>query len=142
MTEKTISIFIGSDVSLRSVAMCVLSADGDLIKEVDLDCEVNTISDYVRAKGSSVERISFEAGTNSQALFHGLTAEGFDVVCLGSCQVLAATSAITEHSCLFASVENDPGNLLLFRAVKTPVCRLLSAQSLDPIPFGKTSAVC
>ena len=88
------NVFIGLDVSLRSVAMCVLSAEGDLIEETNLDCEVAAISDHIRTKGYSVERIGFEAGTMSQVLFHGLTAEGFDVVCMESRQVSAAMSAM------------------------------------------------
>ena len=37
------NVFIGLDVSLRSVAMCVLSADGDLTEETNLECEVEAI---------------------------------------------------------------------------------------------------
>ena len=51
------NVFIGLDVSLRSVAMCVLGAEGDLIEETNLDCEVAAISDHIRTKGYSVERI-------------------------------------------------------------------------------------
>lgn len=88
------NVFIGLDVSLRSVAMCVLGADGSLIEEVSLDCEVDTISEYIRSKGHAVERIGFEAGTMSQTLYHGLTAAGFEVVCMESRQVSAALSAM------------------------------------------------
>ena len=63
------NVFIGLDVSLRSVAMCVLKADGDVVEEVNLDCEVGAISDHIRSRGYSVERIGFEAGTMSQPLF-------------------------------------------------------------------------
>ena len=90
------NVFIGLDVSLRSVAICVLSAEGELIEETNLDCEVKAISNHVRSKGYSVERIGFEAGTMSQALFHGLTAEDFDVACMESRQVSAAMSAMRE----------------------------------------------
>ncbi|MEO1475770.1 MAG: hypothetical protein AAFS13_05255 [Pseudomonadota bacterium] len=88
------NVFIGLDVSLRSVAMCVLNADGSLIEEVSLDCEVDTISEYIRCKGYGIERIGFEAGTMSQTLYHGLTAAGFEVVCMESRQVSAALSAM------------------------------------------------
>ena len=90
------NVFIGLDVSLRSVAVCVLGTDGNPIEETNLDCEVEAITDHIRTKGYSVERIGFEAGTMSQALFHGLTAEDFDVVCMESRQVSAAMSAMRE----------------------------------------------
>lgn len=88
------NVFVGLDVSLRSVAMCVLSADGDVIEEGSLDCEVEAITKHIRSKQYQIERIGFEAGTMSQTLFHGLSAEGFDVVCMEARQVKAALSAM------------------------------------------------
>lgn len=88
------NVFIGLDVSLRSVAMCVLNVEGDLIEETNLECEVELISDHIRTQDYSVERIGFETGTMSQALFHGLTVEGFDMVCMEPRQVSAAMSAM------------------------------------------------
>lgn len=88
------SICVGLDVSLRSVAMCVLDAKGAIIEEVSLPCEVEAITDHIREAGYVVERIGFEAGTMSQMLFHGLTAEGFEVGCMESRQVAAALSAM------------------------------------------------
>ncbi len=88
------NVFIGLDVSLRSVALCVLDATGNVIEEVNLPCEVREIADHTRTSKYAVERIGFEAGTMSQALFHGLAAEGFDVVCMEARQVSAALSAM------------------------------------------------
>jgi len=87
-------VFVGLDVSLRSVAMCVLSPDGELIEELSLPCEVDDITGHLQAKPYLVKRIGFEAGTMSQTLFHGLTAEGFDVVCMEARQVASALSAM------------------------------------------------
>lgn len=41
-----------------------------------------------------IERVGFEAGTLSQHLVFGLTAEGFDVVCIEARKVNAALSAM------------------------------------------------
>jgi len=86
--------YVGLDVSLRSVAMCVLDGAGAIIEEISLPCEVEPIADHLRRSGLTIERIGFEAGTMSQMLFHGLTAEGFDTVCMESRQVAAALSAM------------------------------------------------
>lgn len=87
-------VFVGLDVSLRSVAMCVLSPDGDRVEELSLPCEVIDIAEHLRSRGYSVKRIGFEAGTMSQTLFHGLSAEGFDVVCMEARQVAAQLAAM------------------------------------------------
>lgn len=84
----------GLDVSLRSCAVCVVDGKGKVLCERELPCEIEEISAYLVALPVSVERIGFEAGTLSQHLFYGLTAEGFDVVCMEARQVKAALSAM------------------------------------------------
>lgn len=88
------NVFVGLDVSLRSVALCVIDGDGAIIEERTLDCEVEAIADHLRSLKHLIERIGFEAGTMSQTLYHGLTGEGFDVVCMETRQVAAALSAM------------------------------------------------
>ena len=87
-------IYVGMDVSLRSVAMCVVNETGAIIEELSLPCEVEAISDHLRKSGREIERIGIEAGTMSQMLFHGLTAEGFDIVCMETRKVAAVLKAV------------------------------------------------
>ena len=86
--------FAGLDVSLRSCAVCVVDGKGKVPVEREFDCEIEEISAYLAALPASVERIGFEAGTLSQHLFFGLTAERFDVACMEARQVNAALSAM------------------------------------------------
>ena len=88
------SVYVGLDVSVRSVAMCVIDGDGKIVEEAVLPCEVAAIAEHLHQSGLPIERIGFEAGTMSQMLFHGLVAEGFDVVCMEARQVAAALSAM------------------------------------------------
>ena len=88
------SYFVGLDVSLRSVALCVVDADGDIVLERTLDCEVEAIDDYLRKFGEPLTKLGFEAGVMSQMLFHGLQALGYDAVCMEALQVSAALSAM------------------------------------------------
>ena len=88
------SYFVGLDVSLRSVALCIVNADGDIVLERALDCEVEAIDGYLRKFGKPVAKLGFEAGVMSQMLFHGLQALGYDVVCMEARQVNAAVSAM------------------------------------------------
>ena len=88
------SYFVGLDVSLRSVALCVVDADGDIVMERALDCEVEAIDGYLREFDKPITKLGFEAGVMSQMLFHGLQALGYDVVCMEARQVSAALSAM------------------------------------------------
>ncbi|KJS37211.1 MAG: transposase [Hyphomonas sp. BRH_c22] len=88
------NVYIGLDVSLRSVAMCVVDLKGAIVEELNLPCEVESIASHIEAADYQVERIGFEAGAMSQMLFHGLTAKGFDTVCMEARQVAAALSAM------------------------------------------------
>lgn len=86
--------FVGLDVALRSLAVCIIDADGKIVRERALACEVEEIVDCLHDFGHPVERVGFEAGTMSQHLFHRLEAKGFDVVCMEARQVAAALSAM------------------------------------------------
>ena len=86
--------YVGLDVALRSVALCVVDGDGGILLERALACEVDEIALCLRSFGYPIERIGFEAGTMSQTLFHGLTAAGYDVVCMEARHVSAALSAM------------------------------------------------
>lgn len=74
--------FAGLDVSLRSCALCIVDNKGAVLFERELPCEVDEIATRLKAFRHPIERIGFESGTMSQHLFYGLTAEGFDVVCM------------------------------------------------------------
>jgi transposase len=86
--------FVGLDVALRSVALCVVDGDGEIVLERALACEVDEIVTCLTGFGHPIERIGFEAGTMSQTLFHGLQASGYDVVCMEARHVSAALSAM------------------------------------------------
>ncbi len=86
--------YVGLDVALRSVALCVIDSTGEIVLERALACEVDAITKCLGGLDYPVERIGFEAGTMSQTLFHGLTAAGYTVVCMEARHVSAALSAM------------------------------------------------
>jgi transposase len=65
-----------------------------VLLERELPFEVSDIAEGLGTTPHPIERVGFEAGTLSQHLFFGLTAEGFDVVCMEARQVNAALSAL------------------------------------------------
>jgi transposase len=86
--------FAGLDVSLRSCALCMVDGDGKVLIERELLCEVEEIAAFLRSSARPIARVGFEAGAMSQSLYHGLSREGFDVVCMEARQVNAALSAM------------------------------------------------
>jgi transposase len=86
--------YVGLDVSLRSVAVCVIDSDGKAVLERSVPCEIEDITQCLLALRSTNLRLGFEAGAMSQFLFFGLQAAGFDVVCMEARQVNAALSAM------------------------------------------------
>ena len=86
--------YVGLDVSLRSVAVCVIDGDGRTVFERSIACEVDALSGCLSGLRASDLRIGFEAGAMSQYLFFGLRAAGFNVVCMEARQVNAALSAM------------------------------------------------
>ena len=86
--------YAGLDVSLRSVAICVIDKEGRTVRERTVACEIDEIAAYLKSLPAPVTRVGFEAGAMSQHLYFGLKAAGFDVVCMEARQVNAALSAM------------------------------------------------
>ena len=88
------AFYAALDVSLRSVALCIVDGTGRVCLERTVASEVAAITACLRDFGQEVAVVGFEAGTLSQPLAHGLGGEEFEVVCLETRQVKAALSAM------------------------------------------------
>ena len=88
------SYFVGLDVSLRSVAVCVIDEDGQIVLEQSVDCEAEAINFCLRKFKDQITKVGFEAGVMSQTLFYGLQDTGYEVVCMEARHVSAALSAM------------------------------------------------
>ena len=86
--------YVGLDVSLRSVAVCVIDSDGKAVLEGSVPCEIEDISQCLLSLRATELRIGFEAGAMNQFLFCSLQTAGFDVVCMEARQVNAALFAM------------------------------------------------
>lgn len=82
------------DVSLRSVAICIIDQDGKVRLERSVPSEVPDLVRCLREFGEPIHQVGLEAGTLTQHLTYGLTEAGFDVVCMEARQVNAALSAM------------------------------------------------
>jgi len=86
--------YAGLDVSLRTVNICVIDNQGELIAETKLASDVQDIVAYLDELSLDIESISLEAGTLAQYLTYGLQAAGFNVICMAARQVKGALSAM------------------------------------------------
>jgi hypothetical protein len=63
--EDKMDYYVGLDVSLRTVAVCVINADGKLIFEHSVACEIEDIIECLRGISAAELRIGFETGPMS-----------------------------------------------------------------------------
>ena len=87
--------YAGIDVSLKESSVCVVDANGKLVRETKVASEPEALCNLIAGLGFSVSRIGMEAGPLSQWLRDGLADAGFEVVLLETRHVKAALSAMT-----------------------------------------------
>ena len=86
--------YAGLDVSLRTVNICVIDGEGELVAETKLASDVQDIIAYLDGLELDLAGVGLEAGTLTQYLTYGLQAAGFEVVCMEARQVKGALSAM------------------------------------------------
>lgn len=82
------------DVSLRSVAVCIIDDEGKVRLERSVPSDVPDLIRCLHDFGEPIHPVGLEAGTLTQHLTYGLREAGFDVVCMEARQVAAALSAM------------------------------------------------
>src|SRR5246500_3356805 len=87
--------YAGIDVSLELSSVCVVDAQGKIVKEAKVASEPEAVVAFFEALGIAVKRIGLEAGPLSHWLHAGLKEAGFETVLLETRHVKAALSAMT-----------------------------------------------
>lgn len=82
------------DVSLRSVAVCIIDDEGKVRLERSVPSDVPDLVRCLNEFGEPIHQVGLEAGTLTQHLTYGLREAGFEVVCMEARQVNAALSAM------------------------------------------------
>jgi len=87
--------YAGIDVSLERSSVCVVDAQGKIVKEAKVASDTQALVAFFVALGFAVKRTGLEAGPLSQWLHAGLKRAGFETVLLETRHVKAALSAMT-----------------------------------------------
>jgi len=87
--------YAGLDVSLELTSVCVLDAQGQVVREVKVVSEPEALIGFLCRQDLEIARVGLEAGPLSQWLHAGLVAAGFETVLLETRHVKAALSAMT-----------------------------------------------
>src|SRR3954454_9073417 len=86
----TMEQYAGIDVSLEASHVCVVDAQGKILKEAKVASEPEALIAWFVAHGTPMARIGLEAGPLSQWLFAGMKAAGLAVELLETRHVRAA----------------------------------------------------
>src|SRR3954449_10060217 len=86
--------YAGIDVSLDSASVCIVDAQGKILKEAKVACEPQALIAWLAAHGTPMARIGLEAGPLSQGLFAEMKAAGLPVELLETRHVRAAFKAM------------------------------------------------
>ena len=86
--------YAGIDVSLELSSVCVVDAQGKIVRETKVASEPEALVAFFASLGFAVKRIGLEAGPLSAWLHAGLKRAGFDTVLLEARHVKAALSAM------------------------------------------------
>ncbi len=86
--------YAGLDVSLRTVNICIIDDEGELVAETKLASDVQDIVAYLDELNLNISSIALEAGTLTQYMTYGLQSADFEVICMEARQVKAALSAM------------------------------------------------
>jgi transposase len=87
--------YAGIDVSLELSSVCVVDAQGRIVREAKVASDADVLAAWFKELGLPMVRIGLEAGPLSQWLHAGLTQAGFAVLLLETRHVKAALSAMT-----------------------------------------------
>lgn len=87
--------YAGLDVSLEQTSVCVVDAQGQVVREVKVASEPDALIRVLSCQDLEIARVGLEAGPLSQWLHAGLVTAGYEAVLLETRHVKAALSAMT-----------------------------------------------
>jgi transposase len=82
--------YVGLDVSLKSTAICVVDANGKIVREGAAATDPETIAAFIASYAPDAVRIGLETGATSTWLWTKLKRLGLPVICIDARHAKAA----------------------------------------------------
>ena len=123
--------FAGLDVSVKETSVCVVDAEGRIVREAKVASEPEALVALLKDWPGGLKRIGLEAGALSQWLWSALAEAGLPVICVETRQMHAVLKA---HTALNKTDRNDArGIAQMMRGGPVPAGpRQDAAQPEDP----------
>jgi transposase len=90
--------YAGLDVSIKETSVCIVDGTGQVVREIKVATEPETILAVLVDEALTIERIGLEAGPLSQWLYSELAEAGLPVICVETRHMKAALSAQVNKS--------------------------------------------
>jgi transposase len=90
--------YAGLDVSIKETSVCIVDGTGQVVREIKVATEPETILAVLVDEALAIERIGLEAGPLSQWLYSELAEAGLPVICVETRHMKAALSAQVNKS--------------------------------------------
>jgi transposase len=87
------SHYVGLDVSLKEVSICVVDGDGEVLNRASVPTEPDTIAEYLAQNARHAERVVHESGILATWLTRELEARGIPITCIDARMAHRALSA-------------------------------------------------
>lgn len=72
--------YVGLDVSLKTVFICILNEKGEIVKEQEMASTPEGIGRFLMGTGLKIERVGLESGNLTHYLKKGLCEMGYEKV--------------------------------------------------------------
>jgi len=86
--------YVGLDVSLNTVFVCIVNEKGKVLKENEIPSTPEAIGSFLMGTGLEIEKIGLESGNLTHYLKKGLKAMGYEVVGMESRKMAAILATI------------------------------------------------
>src|SRR5210317_626552 len=87
------SHYVGLDVSLKEVSICVVDADGKVLNRASVPTEPDAIADYLAQEAPNAERVVHESGILATWLTRELERRDVPIICIDARMAHKALSA-------------------------------------------------
>jgi transposase len=86
--------YVGLDVSLKTVFICIINEKGKIIKEQEMVSTPEGIGGFLMGTGLKIEKVGLESGSLTHYLKKGLQEMGFEVIAMEARKMAAILSTV------------------------------------------------